>query len=114
MHELAVTQNVIELVIEEARKSGAARVRKVELVVGGMHGLVEDSVRFYFDLLARDTMAQGASLVIESLPLTVRCHRCKAESRLEDLPVRICLACGNARLEVVSGKELFVRNIEVE
>jgi hydrogenase nickel incorporation protein HypA/HybF len=95
MHELAVTQSMLDLVLEEARKVGAGRIQKINLVIGNLSGIVGDSVEFYFQFLSKDTMAQGATLAFESVPTRARCR-------------------GNTSLEIVGGNELYVDSIDVE
>jgi len=113
MHELAVTQSMLELVLSEAEKAGAQRVDKINLVVGAMSGIVGDSVRFYFDFLSKDTIAQGADLSITSSPTQARCRRCEHLFQLEDFNWS-CPACRNSHVEIVAGNELYVESIEAE
>ena len=59
MHELAITQSMLDLVLKEAEKAGAKEVRKINLVIGEMCGFVEECVQFYFDFLNKGTLAEG-------------------------------------------------------
>jgi hydrogenase nickel incorporation protein HypA/HybF len=113
MHELAVTQSMLDLVLEEARKVGAGRIQKINLVIGNLSGIVGDSVEFYFQFLSKDTMAQGATLAFESVPTRARCRDCEAVFELEEV-CWSCPGCGNSSLEIVGGNELYVDSIDVE
>ncbi|GAI95109.1 unnamed protein product, partial [marine sediment metagenome] len=56
MHELAITQSMFDLVLEQAKKAGAKKVGKINLVIGGMTGVVGDCVQFYFDFISKGTL----------------------------------------------------------
>ncbi|MEJ2047557.1 MAG: hydrogenase maturation nickel metallochaperone HypA, partial [Dehalococcoidia bacterium] len=76
MHELAITQNMLDIVLEKAKESGAERVGAINLVIGELSGFVEESVRFYFDFLAKDTIAEGAVLNFKPVSPQARCRSC--------------------------------------
>ena len=59
MHELSITQSIMDVVLVEAEKAGAKEVKKINLVIGEMSGIVEQSVQFYFDFLNKETVAEG-------------------------------------------------------
>jgi len=67
MHELAVTESIIEIVSRHAAEAGARKVSAINLVIGDLSSIVDDSVQFYFDYLSRDTIAAGAELTPEHL-----------------------------------------------
>ena len=63
MHEWGIVTGLLEVVEGQARKSGARRVRTVNLVVGERSGIVDESLRFYFDLLSAETLEIGRAHV---------------------------------------------------
>ena len=113
MHELSITQEIVDLVQEEAVKAGAEEIRKIDLMIGEMCGFVEESVRFYFDFLSKGTPAEGAELVFHSVTATARCRNCGNIFEVEDMDW-VCPACQGYDLEITKGKELLVESIEVE
>jgi hydrogenase nickel incorporation protein HypA/HybF len=113
MHELGITQNMLDLVLEEARKVGAKRVGKINLVLGEMSGITGESVEFYFQMLSKGTIAQGATLSFEIIPTQARCRNC-GESFARKEPDWLCPRCGSTDLESVSGNELSIQSIEVD
>ncbi len=113
MHELSITQSILEIVNRYAADAGASRVTQIRLVVGGFTGFVPDSVQFYFDLLSRGTLAEGAELVIERRPGQIRCAACGLVYEPLDGQIWVCPACHALGGEVVTGKELYVDRIEV-
>lgn len=113
MHEIGITKNMFDLVLEEAGKAGARKVSRIDLVIGEMTGAVGESVRFYFDLLSKGTIVEGAEVSIRMVPPMVRCRNCHLPSRLEKKTYWSCPHCENNRMEIIAGRELLVKSIEV-
>jgi hydrogenase nickel incorporation protein HypA/HybF len=113
MHELTITQNMFNLIMEQAEKAGAKKVGKINLIIGEMTGIVERSVQFYFDFISRGTLAEGAALSFTVIPSKARCRNCDKSFELKDFNW-VCPICRSNSLKVIAGKELFVESIEVE
>ena len=113
MHELAVTQSMVNLVIEEARKGNARKVKKINLVLGELSGVVGDCVQFYFGLMSKDTIAEGATISFSTVPTRARCRQCAKVFEVKESDW-ICPECHGVSVELVAGNELFVESIEVE
>ncbi len=113
MHELGITENILSIVLSHAKEEGANRISKVTLKFGEMTQIVDESIRFHFDILSKDTIAEEAELVIERIPIRVRCSKCGETKEASDYNF-ICPSCGNICVEFVSGKEMFVDAIETE
>ena len=109
MHELSISQAVLDTVLKHA---AGRRVTRVDMTVGAMRQVVPDSLAFYFEIVSRDTACDGAALHIAEQPGVVRCTRCDEQWEL-DLPAFRCMRCGGT-VEIVSGNELEVESIEVE
>lgn len=108
VHELAITQSVVEAVTE---RTGSAPVAIVRLRVGQLSGVVPDAMRFCFDLVVAGTPLEGAVLDIEQPEGRGRCRTCGDEQVLADL-VLLC-SCGSADVEVLAGHELAVASVEM-
>ena len=113
MHELAITQSMLNLVLEQAEKAKAKKVGKINLVIGEMTGVVGECVQFYFDFLSKGTLADGAALSFSAVPTQARCRGCGKLFALKEFDWT-CPSCRGNNIEIVSGKELFVESIEVE
>jgi hydrogenase nickel incorporation protein HypA/HybF len=113
MHELAITQSMIELVKEHAEKANATRVGKINLIVGELSGFVDECVQFYFDLMSRGTVMEDAQLSFKRVPTTGRCRDCGKEFEIQELDW-ICPSCQGNNIQLVKGNELFVESIEVD
>ena len=105
MHELSVTQSLLDLALEQAALHGAQKITRMDVVVGRLQGLVEDSMLFYFEILADETPAKGAEVRIEMLPAMARCRECSSQFELEEMNW-VCTSCGARTLEIISGREL--------
>jgi hydrogenase nickel incorporation protein HypA/HybF len=109
VHELALTQDLVETVLEH---TAGARVRRVVLAVGQVSMVVPESLQFCFEICTRDTAMSQARLEIVRVPGRARCCACDAELALE-VPYGQC-GCGSTDLTWLSGHELTLREVEVE
>ena len=108
MHELAITQSVVDAVVE---KLDGADVRTLTLEIGRLSGVVPDSVRFCFELVSAGTVLEGATLTIVEPPGAGACRSCGDEFTMEDA-FPLC-PCGSADVEVTAGQQLKIRSVEV-
>jgi len=108
MHELAVVESIVAAVGEKIRPRRAARVR---LQVGALSGVLPEALRFCFDLCARGTTLDGAALEIDEIPGRARCRSCGAELAIASF-LDLC-RCGSADLDVHTGQELRIKEVEV-
>ena len=113
MHELAITQHMVDLSIHHAARADAARITDVHVVVGQLSGASPECIRFYWDLLAEDTPAHGARLHFREPPLEMLCSGCGARFRPDGMSY-VCPACGGNAVRVVAGGELYLEAIDVE
>ena len=113
MHELAITQSMLDLVLQEAEKAGAKEVGKINLAIGEMTGVVDEYVQFCFDFLSKGTIAEQAHLSFKMVPATARCRGCDKTFEFKEYDWA-CPYCQGNSMEVIAGKELFVESIEVE
>ena len=113
MHEYPITQSIIEIAERQGREAGAARVTRISLVVGERSGYIPESIRMYFDIIARGTLCEGAALDIKAVKPLLRCPACGAE--YERAPYSFaCPTCGADGEPTETGKEFYIEEIEVE
>jgi hydrogenase nickel incorporation protein HypA/HybF len=114
MHEMAVTQSILDIALRHAQQAGAQRILAINLVIGGLTGFVDDSIQFYFDFLSQDTAAQDAHLNFERVAARVRCLSCAAEYAPPDSRLWACPTCGALGGDIIAGREFSVASIEIE
>jgi hydrogenase nickel incorporation protein HypA/HybF len=116
MHELSVTESILNIVLKHAKAGNVQKVMGVNLRIGVLSDLENEWVQRYFDYLSKGTVAEGAVLKIERIPATMRCENCGQITtfNLQELEKDWkCLACNGESLTLVSGREYFIKNIEV-
>jgi len=113
VHELAVTESVLKIVLESAADAGAEKVMGIDLVIGDLSTFVDESVQFYFDMLSQGTPAQNARLNFRRVPARLRCRECGREF-LPDAEEWECPHCGTLGGDVIAGREFRVESIDVE
>jgi hydrogenase nickel incorporation protein HypA/HybF len=109
MHELALTESVVDAVTE---RLPGARITCVRLEIGALSGVVADSVRFCFDLVTEGTPLEGARLEIIETAGRCRCRACGDDFE-PDGPIPIC-PCGNVEVTVVAGQEFKIASVQVQ
>ncbi len=115
MHELPVTQGILDVALDSARNAGATRITAINLVVGTLSSIVDDSVQFYFEILSKDTPAEGAVLHFTRESATATCLDCGNAFAVDTLPLlAACPNCDGVRLQITGGKSFLVESIEVE
>ncbi|MDY6836304.1 MAG: hydrogenase maturation nickel metallochaperone HypA [Chloroflexota bacterium] len=113
MHELCLTEGLLRVVLEHAESAQARCVSHINLVMGEMSGIVCDSVQFCFDLLSKDTIADGAKLSFRFEPMEVSCRMCGTIFPLNQSGWD-CPSCHEWDAQIVSGHEFYVESIEVD
>ena len=113
MHELAITESILNIVLDEAKAAQANKITKINLVIGELSGVVSDCVQFYFDFLKKDNAAEGATIDFKTVPAQLRCRDCSTSFNPKD-SAWVCPSCQGASVEVVSGRDCYVESIEVE
>ncbi|MDO8886321.1 hydrogenase maturation nickel metallochaperone HypA [Candidatus Oleimmundimicrobium sp.] len=108
---MAITESILSIVLAEAEKRDATRVKTVKIEVGELTNIVGDCVKFYFELMSKDTLASGAEVEIAEVPLQAKCPLCGKVKRVENLDF-IC-ECGTG-MKIIAGKELAISAIEIE
>jgi len=113
MHEVSLCESILDILKETAAKEGATKVTSVRLRIGEMAGVVDDSLRFAFEIVTKGTLAEGAKLDIEDVPLTARCRSCGREFHIVGYAFS-CKHCDSPEIEVVSGREMTIEDIDLE
>lgn len=109
MHELGITRNIVAIVSDAAK---GRRVRRVNLDVGKLSGVMADAIAFCFETVARGTLLEDATLEIRQIDGRARCEACATEFATETL-FTPC-ACGSRQVTRLQGEELKIKSMELE
>lgn len=114
MHELPVTQAILDTAIHAAQQAGGQRILAIDLVIGELSGIVDDSVQFYFDILSQGTLAAGAALRMQRQPASAVCLDCGHSHDAAPPLAPFCAACGSLHLQVTGGRQFQLESIEID
>lgn len=113
MHEMGIALQIIEIATASIPQSdNPVQVETVNLKVGKLAAIVPESLRFCFEIAAKDSPLSGAALHIEEVPIQARCKDCEAQWTI-DKPVFRCQVCASGSLDIISGRELNIESIEI-
>ncbi len=113
MHELSIAQALIAQLEELTRKEHARRIISATVIIGSLSGVDHEALKFAFPIAAEDTLAKDAKLIIEDARAKVACKTCKKESH-PTFPFLSCVKCGSSDVEILSGRELVLKSMDVE
>jgi len=113
MHELTITESLLEIALRHGEKANAKRITDIYLVIGALSSVVDDSVQFYWDIVAKDTPAEGANLHFQRKATEIQCLECEHIYQ----PVNNVMACPNCQsihIKILSGEEFYLEAINIE
>ncbi len=112
MHELSVTEALLDLTVQHAATAQAARVTDVYVVIGQLSAVIDESVQFYWDALSLGTPAAGARLHFRRIAASFACDDCR-HAYAPAAEVLACPACGSLRVRLTAGDEFYLEALEV-
>jgi hydrogenase nickel incorporation protein HypA/HybF len=113
MHELSITESILEITLRHARQAGAKKITDLYLVIGQLSSVVDDSVQFYWDFVSQDSEAAGSKLHFRRMPAELECQGC-GHAYIYDGENLACPQCGSPQVKIVSGDQFFLESISVE
>jgi len=113
MHELAITESILKIAEKHAAQANATKVTDINIVIGQLSSIVNDSVQFYWDIVSKDTLCASATLHFIRVPAKMICLDCSNEFEIPD-ELTACPQCSSFRLKVAAGEEFWLDSIEIE
>lgn len=113
MHELSITESLLKTASDYAQKNNAKRVTALNLVIGELSGIIDESVQFYWDMISENSICEKSVLNFDKRKAFMKCMTCNNEFSL-DGELSPCPSCGSMDLKVVSGNEFLLESIEIE
>jgi len=112
MHEMSLAEGVLQLIEDAARAQEFSRVTTVWLEIGQLSGVEVEAMKFCFDAVTRDSIADGAALEIVATPGSGWCMQCSQTVPMQEV-FGACPQCGSHQMQVTGGTEMRVKELEV-
>lgn len=113
MHELPITESILEITLRHAQQANAQRVEAINIIIGQLSSVVDDSVQFYWDMISEGTIAQGAKLNFQRKAVELQCLACQQIYSPQGESFA-CPECQSESIKVITGEEFYLESIEVE
>lgn len=113
MHEVGITQSLIEIAERHARQEKAESIASITVEIGSLSGVIPESVEFCFEVCTGGTMAEGARLIVKRIQGRGRCQDCRSEFDL-DTYTFACPECDGFAVERLCGEELRISEMEID
>ncbi|MGC8658887.1 MAG: hydrogenase maturation nickel metallochaperone HypA [Desulfomonilaceae bacterium] len=114
MHEMGIVQSILDIVEQQMKIHSATRLVRIDLEFGAMTAVMPDALRFAFEILTKDTPAEGVEIDINIVPIRAVCFDCGHEEVMDTF-TPFCPACSTGTLTITEGKdEMKIVSIEIE
>jgi hydrogenase nickel incorporation protein HypA/HybF len=113
MHELSVTESILEIAATHARENNASKVTQINLVIGRLSSIIDDSVQFYWEAISEGSICEGSKLSFTRTSAVLRCTDCQHEYQIE-IELTPCPHCGSYQTQIIGGEEFYVESIVIE
>lgn len=108
-----MVRGIYDVINEQIKEHNVTRVVQVRIVVGALTGVEDMTMKLCFEMYVQRTPLQGAELVIKRVPVKVQCRVC-GNAYETGIPFSACTVCGNKKMQILSGDELYIESLEVE
>ena len=113
MHELTITESILEIALRHAREQNAGRITDLYLVIGEWASMVDDSVQFYWDIISERTIAKGATLHFRRVLVELICQDC-GQVYQPTSEKMACPKCAGTNVKLKAGEEFYLEAIDVD
>ena len=115
MHELPVIESILKVALKHAQKNDVQKITAIYLQVGELSDLQDEWMQRYFDYLSKDSIAEGAQLKIDRVPVVMQCEDCAISFQVDIKKIDeiVCPECNGKNNKLISGRGYFIKNMEV-
>ena len=113
MHEMTLAINIVKIACKTANQNGADKINSIEVEVGKLAGVLEDSLAFCFEAARNNSIAKDAQLKILTIPGKAHCIACD-DSFDTDTFFTLCPECDGIAIDIIQGKDLRIKSINVD
>jgi len=120
MHELSMADAIVKTAVDVAEKNNAQEITEVTIEIGKLTMLNPEQLKFMIGVLSENTLLEGAEIVIEEIPIEIKCKSCEfsgpapSDDLDEFVPIIKCPECEGQELEIIKGRECNVKTIKIE
>ena len=114
MHELAITEQILDIATRHGEQANAERVTDLYLVIGDLSSIIDESVQLCWDMINEGTICEGAQLHFERIPAKLKCRQCGTTYTLESGELSSCPECESVQVDVIQGKEFRLDSINIK
>lgn len=111
MHEAALSQGLIAILLAEASRHQVGAIRRVTLKVGQLKAVEPQALAFCFEQFCQGTIAEGAELVIDAVGARARCHACGNDFAVIKFRFQ-CTRCDSRDVGLITGEELYIESFD--
>jgi hydrogenase nickel incorporation protein HypA/HybF len=112
MHELGVVVEIVNTVEKFAEENRVGRIETLVLRIGELSSMIPKYIEAVYPAAVNNTILEDTKLEIEILPGNARCADCgKVFNVLANKG--LCPDCGGKNLELLCGKEFYIKKIVV-
>ncbi len=111
MHETAIVSGLMRILEQKADAHGVERILRVTVKVGRLRAVEPRQLQACFEMFAEGTVADGAELVIDEMPVRARCKECGTEFEVPRYRFE-CPSCAGGEVDVIAGQELYIESFE--
>lgn len=113
MHELSIAESLIEMLEDNAVTHNFKKVTKITLEIGVLAGIEKSALFFCFDSAAKNSLAEGADLVIQDKLAKGICLHCRQQIITSGW-YEPCPHCGQVGIEISEGQQMIIKSLQVE
>ena len=113
MHEFSIALNIVEIATETARTNNADKVNEVEVDIGDMSGVIYEALEFALRSAVKGTILENAHFRLNRIKASAVCLDCRHDFEPEDY-LSVCSKCGSSNIDILKGKEMRVKSINVD
>lgn len=113
MHELSITESILEIALRHGEENNAKIITDIYLVIGDLSSVVDESIQFYWNIISENTIAKDAHLHFKRIQTRLKCLSCSKEYQLSDSEIA-CPYCHSNKVQVIAGEEFYLEAIEID
>lgn len=112
MHEIGIMERTLEIAINNAQKQNANSIQKITMNIGKLSGVIPEALEFAFDVVTKGTIAENATLEINTIPVTCYCDFCQTKFNPQEWFFE-CPHCHQFSNHILEGKEIELMSVEI-